>query len=405
MAERLKTGLAIFGLSILAVVAAELLARAVLFVDDTFFDPGSSAVGSVDPKARLPAFEAADYDPVQVFEDQTSIGGSVYVPYSVWSHRPFKGKLVNVDDHGNRVTVHNSLRKDSLQVWVLGGSTTWGTGAPDAETIPSYIARFFNEWGADTQVRNLGEHAFVSTQEVIYLLREVQAGQRPDVVLFYDGVNDSASAALWPEAPGSHQSLGSIRRRFEGKLEQEAVATRLARSTGLYRVAHFALKRVGIADDLQTETSNGGVQLLQVAAQAFDIWLENYKIAAILGDGYGFIPVFVFHPALGVGEKPMDSSEADLLADVMEHPAQGPTTRVNIEFHRLLQQSLSQETAPENLHDLSDIFAEVSDPIYMDWTHLTGKGNRIVAEGFSKSSEASCATILRLTSANLPEPS
>ena len=50
------------------------------------------------------------------------------------------------------------------------------------------------------EVRNLSELGYVSTQEVIGLYRELQEGYRPDVVIFYDGVNDTTSAVLSGQA-------------------------------------------------------------------------------------------------------------------------------------------------------------------------------------------------------------
>lgn len=41
---------------------------------------------------------------------------------------------------------------------------------------------------------NLGETSYVSIQDTILLLRLLQQGVRPDIVVFYDGVNDTFSA-------------------------------------------------------------------------------------------------------------------------------------------------------------------------------------------------------------------
>ena len=82
---------------------------------------------------------------------------------------------------------------------MLGGSSLWGFGA-------GTIARSLR-WspasstsGYRVEVRNLAEIGYVSTQEVVALVRELQAGYRPDLVIFYDGVNDTTSALLEGEA-------------------------------------------------------------------------------------------------------------------------------------------------------------------------------------------------------------
>ena len=79
---------------------------------------------------------------------------------------------------------------------MLGGSSLWGFGARDDQTIPSLLARKLLERGISVEVKSLSELGYVSTQEVIGLFRELQEGYRPDVVIFYDGVNDTTSAVL-----------------------------------------------------------------------------------------------------------------------------------------------------------------------------------------------------------------
>ena len=252
---------------------------------------------------------------------------------------------------------------------MLGGSTTWGTGAPDGQTIPSYLAKLLNSWGVDTQVRNLGESAFVSTQEVVYLMRELQSGRRPDIVIFYDGANDAAAAEFWPENPGTHHNLTGIRNRVE---RNENAVVHLLRSTALNRAAQFILRRIG-----PNGTKSGNLvnttDIPRLGERAANIWLGNYNMTEALGQAYGFVPVFIFQPSLTVGEKPLDASEEGFAAT---KSGKG----VRKEMRKAVRQHLQEEGAPAGIYDLSDVFAGVADPIYIDSVHITGKGNQLVAE-------------------------
>ncbi|MCZ6672981.1 MAG: hypothetical protein O7C75_08580, partial [Verrucomicrobia bacterium] len=155
MAQKLKTGLAVIGLSILAIVAVELLARGVFVVRDALSEP--------DQRAEAPAFSGADYDVREWFEEDGRIS-SAYQPYVVWRPQPLQGRLINIDQEGNRFTAYNSASEDRLKIWMLGGSTTWGFGVPDDQTVPSQLSRLINQtWGLDAQVRNLGQRGYVST--------------------------------------------------------------------------------------------------------------------------------------------------------------------------------------------------------------------------------------------------
>ena len=50
---------------------------------------------------------------------------------------------------------------------MFGGSTMWGTGARDACTIPSLLARALQGRGMSLEIINFGETGYVRTQEVI----------------------------------------------------------------------------------------------------------------------------------------------------------------------------------------------------------------------------------------------
>jgi lysophospholipase L1-like esterase len=73
------------------------------------------------------------------------------------------------------------------KVWMFGGSAVWGTGVDWSETVPSYLAKY----GYD--VTNYGETGYVSTQQLILLIQELKTNI-PDIVIFYDGFNDTYSA-------------------------------------------------------------------------------------------------------------------------------------------------------------------------------------------------------------------
>ena len=80
----------------------------------------------------------------------------------------------------------------------------WGIGSLDARsTIPSQFA-------AATKVRseNYGEIGYTAHQSLVQLLQMLQAGHRPSLVVFYDGVNDVAikcERGLTPDSTGRNR--------------------------------------------------------------------------------------------------------------------------------------------------------------------------------------------------------
>jgi len=124
---------------------------------------------------------------------------SVWTPYAYARSIPFEGKYINVNKDGLRVTWNESVvdhadDQPPVRVFIFGGSTMWGWGARDDYTIASYLSKILHGQGYQVEVTNYGQMGYVNTQEIITLLRYLQRGEVPDIVLFYDGLNDVASA-------------------------------------------------------------------------------------------------------------------------------------------------------------------------------------------------------------------
>ena len=162
-------------------------------------------------KDRFSAFdESADYrraladtssDPTWVDKYYKEFSRSFVAQwrsYVYWRRKPYHGNHINIDTNGIRLTtLTKPIQQESrtpVKIFMFGGSTIWGTGARDAFTIPSILLQELHNKGVATEVINFGETGYVSTQEVIALLLQLQKGQLPDLVIFYDGINDLFSA-------------------------------------------------------------------------------------------------------------------------------------------------------------------------------------------------------------------
>lgn len=380
------------GLTVLVIVAVDLLARAASAVDGRFFSPPvlDSVSGQPDERQFAAAYDGAGYDVATLFLEFHATERIVYEPYTIWDRRYHPGDLINIDFKGFRRTTNNSEAEDALRVWVFGGSTAWGEGAPDEETIPSHLAALMNAWGVDTSVKNLGERGYVSTQEVVFLYRELQAGRRPDVVVFYDGINDAAAASNWPEAPGSHVSLHRIRDRFQfGEVPSER-RRELVRSLGIYKASRIVLDRLEARarsarlrqDDADIDTTPRflDANFRFLGNQAVDVWFANRELVTALGHEFGFTALFALQPSLWTDGKPLHVSERRILSEHLERRAMTHIMATRAEMSSILEERRAEGTLPSNVHDLADVFFTVEAPVYIDYVHTAGPGYRIVAE-------------------------
>ena len=105
----------------------------------------------------------------------------------VWRADSFKGNTINIlKDNFTRKTLSENKIPDNAKIaYFFGGSVVWGFGSNDENTIASH---FQNISGFKTF--NYGESAWTSDQSLMYLIKTIKQGHKPDYVIFINGIND-----------------------------------------------------------------------------------------------------------------------------------------------------------------------------------------------------------------------
>ncbi|HWI19802.1 MAG TPA: hypothetical protein VNT81_18745 [Vicinamibacterales bacterium] len=115
-----------------------------------------------------------------------------------WRYEPIVGfvneqkqsRFVNVNQYGVRSN-GSGFHPVEGATWFFGGSTTFGYGVADDETIPAALERQLGQ-----PVVNFGVPGHYSFHENRLLGQYLRLGFRPSRVLFLDGVNESCEADL-----------------------------------------------------------------------------------------------------------------------------------------------------------------------------------------------------------------
>ena len=128
---------------------------------------------------------------------------------------------VDADDSVHSLNFHGfrgpevTLEKppNTYRVFVVGGSTTYGAGVIDSETIPSLLQKKFNESDPEQsfEIINAGISAGKAPDEAI-LIKEKLSKFSPDLIIVYDGWNDMKSYYgnnFDPETSTNSNPLGS----------------------------------------------------------------------------------------------------------------------------------------------------------------------------------------------------
>jgi hypothetical protein len=202
------------------------------------------ALGRPARMAALPNYAGVDWARTH-FEEFAALS-TRYVSYIEWRRKPFKGKTVNLTGpYGQRVTVGGG-EAGKPSVYFFGGSTMWGTGADDANTIPSLVTQL-----GGYRAQNWGESAYTAHQSLVLLIQLLQEGHRPDVVVFYDGVNDVAHKCRTELTPTSHSR--------ERQIETALAATKAENAYGLSHMLKPLVAFAGVISSRIALVTAGGV--------------------------------------------------------------------------------------------------------------------------------------------------
>jgi lysophospholipase L1-like esterase len=311
-----------------------------------------------------------------------------YEPFRIWGVARWHSQYINTDESDKgiwRRTINANGRacekQKPIEIWMFGGSTLYGTGVPDFATVPSYLSRDLSAAGIPcVNVSNFGAEGYVTNQEVLVLMEQLKAGRRPDLVIFYDGVNDAYAGAVSPGLPGAHISLWNIKARMEGSLAGRLDFLRNSSALQLAMLAANSVRRVHAAE-------TGNEHLQSKAAATLDNYEANLGMAQTLARAYGFRVLSFWQPAFAYGHKPLAPFESKIA---------GNEAWANT-FHILNTVYAEAQRRSEDKGDfvfLGGIFDSTNEPYYIDkWMHLAPKAN-----------ESAAAAIARYAQNSLREP-
>lgn len=129
---------------------------------------------------------AADYRAVSL---EQSVSPKYY-PFVEYIETARFGRFVNVSNQGTRCHYPNrdlcTAKGGMKEIWIFGGSTTFGYGVKDNETIAAYLA----ERLPDYRIVNFGAASYYSTIERIRFENLLAEFTPPKAAVFIDGLND-----------------------------------------------------------------------------------------------------------------------------------------------------------------------------------------------------------------------
>ena len=282
-----------------------------------------------------------------------------YEAFTQFKERKFRGKYVNVDRAGFRVSKNQGVwppAPNNYNVFLFGGSTTFGYGVPDHQTIASYLQEKLREKSTkDVCVYNFGRGFYFPFQEKLLFEKLLISGHIPDMAIFIDGINN----------PTNNISRGTF------------FTPRFGRTLG--KPPHFLSK-------LQDKTrsvfnalpvikfilfSRFGKESEAVGKGVFNPYLLNKQFIEAVSAVYKVTPVFVWQPT--------HSYHYDLNYYFMPENRASSHNPKRHEYE-IMAELIKKEKFGDNFLWCADIQENIQEPLYVDICHYSPKMSKMFAE-------------------------
>jgi hypothetical protein len=299
-----------------------------------------------------------------------------YYPYVGWRRAPFKGKTIEIDQNGVRLTPGADCSATSFKVFTFGSSEMWGTGSPNWDTIPANLQKGLKKLRhGPVCVMNFAESAYVSTQDLIMLLLQLRSGNVPAVALFYNIGGDVYSAYQSGQA-GEFQNLNQLAAKFE----RGSPYIDHLRNTYSYSLIDALMNKLTIANPQHEPTENKrvtyetmGIDAATLSDLVVQDYFGNYKIVNALAQKYGFKYFFFLPPRIFRGNKTLTPEEQEMKRETESDAALS-------KLYNAVYQSVERKSSQyQNFYLMADIFDHYRGLIWIDGAHVTPIGNQLIA--------------------------
>ncbi|MDN3664277.1 SGNH/GDSL hydrolase family protein [Algibacter miyuki] len=298
--------------------------------------------------------------------------------YLHYRFKPMYAKHNTIYENGLRKTENPSLKNsdNALKIFCFGGSTMYSAGSRDAHTIPSELSKLIHTNFPDknVEVTNFGCHGYTRATENIQLQQELIKNNIPDIVIFYDGVNEIISAHQNNEA-------GTPTNAYNRKNEFKVAHNYKKRIKLMLRSSYLCRLVITIQRKLKHNTIHARLDDRpdSLAVDIANIFLGYVKISKSLEKSYNF-KVFNFLQPVVYSKKNLTEAEQGYFRDQQYYE-----NLYDLSYSIIRKDALMKTDS--TFLDISTVFDTSEKTIYTDFCHTGEYGNQLVADRIFKEIE------------------
>ena len=291
-----------------------------------------------------------------------------YHPFVEYKETPRSGKYVSVSSENTRCNLNGNnqckIANGKGVIWVFGGSTVFGYGVKNDETIPAYINKVF----PDYKVVNMGHASYYSTLERILFNEKLSEGLAPEIAVFVDGLNDF----YYFNVPNISGASEKIRRRFNRTPSGVNLELKFLNKSYFWMYLHNTLKPQLKKIINDPEVNRSLVQPDSTLLKVIDRLRFNFLARQNIGDinGVKVLNVLQPVPGYGIGHKTSKVPAHLLRLEGHVNSARG--------YQLIEEEEFSLNVSYLDLRTLS-----IDAPMYIDTVHYSPAFNKEIAKRIS----------------------
>ncbi len=284
-------------------------------------------------------------------------------PFTESRERRFTGRFVNVHPAGFRLSRGQAPwppEPARLNVFVFGGSTTFGYGVTDDETIVSSLQGFLDQrlGRGRAACYNFGRGAYYSSTERVLFQELLAIAAVPRAAVFVDGLNEFAFDAPFPS---------ELLRRAVNRPLQNALAVLKDQLPLTRLIARAKVTRAPRPSEAELAAVFDDPGLLEARLARY---AANRRTIRAIAAAWGVRPLFVWQP--------IPTYRYDLRYHFFGDSDFGINNYAAFGYARMAER-LRQEPAGTDFLWLADLQQGVRQPLYVDRVHYTAAMSRLVA--------------------------
>lgn len=268
------------------------------------------------------------------------------------------------------------------RVFTIGGSVVFN-GDPLEETIAGHLQTALREQGVNgAKVYKWGVVSFVSGQELALIVHRV-ADFNPDLVVVLDGYNDLSQPYGFDPRPGYPLNFVTVEEGLD-RVEAHAPLHKLIASV-LYkshtlrliygRFQPDILVPIGIARE------RASYRTLAWEDEIVRTYLNNLRKIAAVSDGFGFTTAFFLQPPLVLKQSLVGGEQKILTGGDFDEYMRRQLGKAKAGIADLASSGDGKRTCA--CFDLSDLFRDSREDLFVDPVHITNHGNKLVADAIA----------------------